>query len=156
MNLTKRKMISLLRQRGFKLTFQRNTVLDAITLTHERFTSDDIYTNIHAEHPEIGLVTIYRTLKILAEAGLICEVHTGKRRSYIMRRPSEHHHHLVCIGCGAVIDFAGCDLSKLENQLTLETGFNIEGHLLEFSGCCRDCKKHIRKNNHKDVNLKPW
>jgi Fur family ferric uptake transcriptional regulator len=154
-NLTKRKVLTLLRERGYKLTPQRKVVLDAMAITHERFTSDDIFAVIHPEHPEIGLVTIYRTLNILAEAGLVCEVHTGKRRSYIMRRPSEHHHHLVCIECGAVVDFAGCDLSKLEEQLAAETGFKIGGHLLEFSGFCRDCQNNIDKNKLKDVDLKP-
>jgi Fur family transcriptional regulator, ferric uptake regulator len=147
MNLTKRKIISLLRERGYKLTPQRKIVLEAMAITHERFTSDDIFASIHIEHPEIGLVTIYRTLNILAEAGLICEVHTGKRRSYIMRRPTEHHHHLVCSQCGQVVDFAGCDLRTLEEQLSRETGFKIEGHLLEFSGCCRDCSNAKDKSN---------
>lgn len=140
MNLTKRKITSLLRQGGFKLTPQRKVVLEAIAFTHEHFTSDDIYHSIHLVHPEIGLVTIYRTLNILAELGLICEVHTGKRRSFIMRRPTGHHHHLVCSQCGAVVDFGGCDLSILEKKLSQETGFKIEGHLLEFSGCCQACR----------------
>jgi Fe2+ or Zn2+ uptake regulation protein len=150
MNLTKRKIIAMLRDRGFKYTPQRKAVLESIATTHERFTSDDIFERIHAGNPEIGMVTIYRTLNILAEAGFICEVHTGKRRSYIMRRPSEHHHHLVCTGCGAVVDFAGCDLSKLEESLAADSGFQIDGHLLEFTGICRDCKdKPVQENNTK-------
>jgi Fur family ferric uptake transcriptional regulator len=140
MDLTKKKLVELIKERGFKLTTQRKAVLDAIALSRERFTSDDIFEKIHSEHPEIGLVTIYRTLNILSEAGLICEVYTGKRRSYIMRRPSQHHHHLVCTHCGNVVDFEGCNLNKLEKQLQQDTGFDIESHLLEFSGCCRNCK----------------
>jgi Fur family ferric uptake transcriptional regulator len=61
-----------------------------------------------------------------------------------MRRPSEHHHHLICSDCGAVEDFTDCDLSKLEQRLSRETSFDIEGHLLEFTGRCRDCRKRIR------------
>jgi len=139
MILTKRKIAALIREGGYKLTPQRRAVLDAVDLTHERFTPDDIYAAAHRQHPDIGLVTIYRTLNILVEMGLICEVHTGKRRSYVMRRPSGHHHHLVCLCCGTVVDFANCDLEKLEERISGETGFKIEGHLFELSGYCREC-----------------
>jgi hypothetical protein len=75
------------------------------------------------------LVTVYRTLDILSELGLICEVHSGGNcRSYLMRRPQEHHHHLICADCGTVADFTDCDLSELEQRLSLETGFEIKGH----------------------------
>jgi len=86
------------------------------------------------------LVTVYRTLDILDELGLICQVHSvGGCRSYLMRRPSEHHHHLVCVECGRVDDFSDCDLSELAEKLARENGFEIEGHILEFSGRCADC-----------------
>ena len=101
--------------------------------------SDD---GLPALHPSIGLVTIYRTLEILTKLGLICEVHAGGNcRSYLMRRPSEHHHHLICSNCGTVIDFTDCDLGELEQRLTEETGFKINGHLLEFLGQCENCLK---------------
>ena len=97
---------------------------------------------VRQELPGIGLVTIYRTLEILAELGLICEVHTGGNcRSYLMRRPSEHHHHLICSDCGTVVDFTDCDLSRLEQRLHRETGFKIENHLLEFAGQCQNCQR---------------
>jgi len=61
-----------------------------------------------------------------------------------MRRPSEHHHHLICSDCGAVVDFANCDLGELEQRLSLKTGFEIEGHLLEFLGRCQNCRRYPR------------
>jgi Fur family ferric uptake transcriptional regulator len=57
-----------------------------------------------------------------------------------MRRPTEHHHHLVCSGCGRVLDFTGCSLADLEQKLSQETNFDINGHLLEFYGLCPDCR----------------
>jgi Fur family ferric uptake transcriptional regulator len=60
-------------------------------------------------------------------------------QSYLMRRPVEHHHHLVCSQCGRAVDFTNCDLGQLEQQLSKETGFNIEGHLLEIYGRCPEC-----------------
>lgn len=133
-------METLLRQRGYKITPQRRAILSAITLSHEHLTPAAIHSRVCREYPGIGLVTIYRTLEILSELGLICEVHAGGScRSYLMRRPSEHHHHLICADCGTVIDFSDCDLGELEWRLTEETGFKINGHLLEFLGQCGKC-----------------
>jgi len=142
MGLTARKITSILRQRGYRLTPQRRAVLKIIALSHDHLTPAAIYGKVCREHPGIGLVTVYRTLEILAKLGLICEVHAGGScRSYLMRRPSGHHHHLICSECGRVVDFADCDLSEVEQRLSQETGFKMEGHLLEFLGCCPDCQK---------------
>jgi len=142
MSYTEKKIESMLRQRGFKITPQRRTILSAITLSHEHLTPAAIHERVCRKHPGIGLVTIYRTLEILTELGLICEVHAGDNcRSYLIRRPPGHHHHLICSDCGTVIDFTDCDLSELEQRLSQESGFKISGHLLEFLGQCRNCRK---------------
>jgi Fur family ferric uptake transcriptional regulator len=142
MTLTQNKIASILRQQGYKITPQRRAVLNTIALSHDHLTPAAIYKKVHEEHPGIGLVTVYRTLDILTELGLICEVHAeGNCRSYLMRRPSEHHHHLICSDCGTVTDFTDCDLSNLEQRLARETRFEIKGHLLEFTGRCHNCRK---------------
>ena len=139
---TERKIKDILRQGGFKITPQRRTILNAITRSHEHLTPAAIHERVCREHPSIGLVTIYRTLEVLTRLGLICEVHAGDNcRSYLIRRPSVHHHHLICSECGTVIDFTECELTELEQRLVQETGFKINGHLLEFLGQCRDCRK---------------
>ena len=140
MNYSKKKIESALRQRGYKVTPQRRTIIGEIIDTHEHLTPAAIYKRVNLEHPGIGLVTIYRTLEILAELGLICETHAGGScRSYLMRRPSGHHHHLICSDCGKVVDFTDCGLRELERRLAEETRFKINGHLLEFLGQCRQC-----------------
>lgn len=142
MSFGKKKLASTLRQQGYKLTPQRRALLKVIAISREHLTPAAIYERVRQEHPGIGLVTIYRTLEILTKLELICEVHIGGRcRSYLMRRPSAHHHHLVCADCGAVVDVADCDLAELEQKLSQDTGFEIESHLLEFLGHCSDCKK---------------
>jgi Fur family ferric uptake transcriptional regulator len=144
---SEKKVEKLLRQQGFKITPQRRTILSAIARSREHLTPAAIYEHVKKERPGIGLVTIYRTLEILAGLGLICEMHVGGNcRSYLMRRPAEHHHHLICSDCGTVIDFTDCDLGKLEARLSRETSFKINGHLLEFLGQCRKCQEGIAKN----------
>ena len=144
MRLSESRIESALRREGYKLTPQRRAVLKAISQSRDHLTPADIYDKVRREHKGIGLVTVYRTLDILDRLGLICEVHSGGNcRSYLLRRPREHHHHLICSYCGTVADFTDCDLSELERRLSRETGFEIEGHLLEFSGLCRNCRSAV-------------
>lgn len=150
MKFIKREIASVLRQQGYKLTPQRRAVLNVVARTREHLTPAVIHERVCQKHPGIGLVTIYRTLEILTELGLVCEVHIGGNcRSYLMRRPLGHHHHLICSDCGTVVDFADCDLNELEQKLSQETGFEIDGHLLEFLGRCQDC----RKTKHSEIGL---
>jgi Fur family ferric uptake transcriptional regulator len=143
---------SILRRRGFKITPQRLAILDAVTSSHEHLTPAEIYNRVSREHPGIGLVTVYRTLDIFTELGLICEMHLGGNcHSYLMRRPSVHHHHLICSDCGTVIDFTDCNLDELEERLTRETDFTINGHVLEFLGQCPDCCKRAVTGQEEDA-----
>jgi len=137
-----KRAIAALRHRGYRLTPQRRAVLEVIAGTDEHLTPGDIYHRVCGEHPGIGLVTVYRTLDIFSELGLICELRTEDGgRSYLLTRPSEHHHHLICSNCGKVVDFTGCQLGELERRLSRETGFQIDRHLLEFTGCCPGCRQ---------------
>lgn len=140
--ITPRKAVLLLKQRGYKLTAQRFAILKVIARSNDHLTPADIYTKVHTENSGIGLVTIYRTLDILTNLGLICEVHSGGNcHSYLLRRETAHHHHLVCSDCGKVVDFTNCDLEEIEGKLSKQTGFKINSHLLEFLGCCTSCQK---------------
>ncbi len=141
MKLTERKVVAALRQNGYKLTPQRRVVIQAITSSQNHLTPAAIYKKVHQDHPNIGLVTIYRTLEILTELELICELHAGGIcHSYTISTP-QYHHHLICSNCGTVIDFPGFGLGEVEQDLSRKTGFRIAGYLLEFVGLCRDCQK---------------
>ena len=134
------KIAGTLRKHAYKLTPQRRAVIEVINGSHDHLTPQAIYARVKKSYPAIGLVTVYRTLEILADLNLICRVHAeDKCRSYLMSRQSTHHHHMVCLSCGTVIDFTRCNLDKLERQLSRETGFKIRGHLLEFNGQCQAC-----------------
>jgi len=130
-----------LREHGYKLTPQRHAVLKAIAGSHDHLTPEAIYEKARLSKPDIGLITVYRTLSLLSDLNLVCRVHASDGcRGYMMRRPTEHHHHLVCSSCGRVTDFAGCALADLEQRLSQETKFDISGHLLELYGRCPDCR----------------
>ena len=141
MRLATKKVAATLRQHGYKLTRQRRVVIQAIASTQDHLTPATIYDKVHQNHPNIGFATIYRTLEILSKLGLICELHAGGScRGYTISAPG-HHHHLICSHCDRVIDFSGYELVEMQQSLSKETGFRIDGHLLEFTGLCRACQK---------------
>lgn len=144
MELTANKIARILRQNGYRLTPQRRAVLKAIAVSHDHATPAEIYARVRQEQPAIGLTTVYRVINLLDRLNLICRVNLGgESQGYLMRRPTGHHHHLVCSKCGRAVDFTNCGLSQLEGRLSRETGFIIEGHLLEFYGQCPDCRANI-------------
>ena len=143
MRLTGRKVVATLRQHSYKLTPQRRVVIQAIVSNQEHLTPTAIYEKVHQDHPDIGLVTIYRTIEILAKLKLICELHAGGScHSYTISAPG-HHHHLICSNCGKVVDFPSCELEEAQQSLSKQTGFRIDSHLLEFIGLCQTCQKEV-------------
>ena len=141
MKLSEKKITATLKRNGYKLTPQRRAVVAAIASSPDHLTPAALHGKVRQDHPTIGLTTVYRTLEILARLELICELHAGESRSYTTAAAG-HHHHLICANCGEVIDFSGHYLTELEEKLGRETGFEIEGHLLEFIGRCRSCRQN--------------
>jgi Fur family ferric uptake transcriptional regulator len=129
-----------LRGGGNKITPQRIAILKAIDGMRSQFTPQELYRKLSERAPEIGLVTVYRTLKLLAESGLVCLMGYNGRSQIYARSSERHHHHLVCAGCDRVVDISSCGLDELEKKLARETGFAIAEHHLEFTGLCRDCQ----------------
>jgi Fur family ferric uptake transcriptional regulator len=141
MRFGEKDITGILRRRGYRLTRQRRAVIRAIAASADHLTPAAIYEKASRSQASIGLVTVYRTLEVLSRLGLICELHAGDScPSYTICIP-EHHHHLICSACGRVFDFTGHDLTDLERMLAEESGFEIEGHLLEFVGRCRTCQQ---------------
>jgi len=137
-----KKIIASMRRKGYKITPSRRLLVKTIVESHEHLTPAAIFERARDEDPGVSLVTIYRTLEILQKLGFICEVHGGGScRSYLLGQPAEHHHHLICSGCGTVTDFTDCSLGDLELELAHKTGFRISGHLLEFLGLCTSCQE---------------
>ena len=141
MSFTEGKVATILRRHNYKLTPQRRAVIQTIASSHDHLTPAAIYERVHQEYPNIGLVTIYRTLALLAGLKLVCQLHTEDScPSYTIGTP-KHHHHVVCANCGRVVDFTGYDITRLEQRLSMETGFKIDSHVLEFTGLCPACQE---------------
>lgn len=138
----KSKLLDAIKKNGYKITPQRKAVIKYIAGSHSHFTPESIHKQVSDVCKGIGLATVYRTINMLLNLGLVCELYIGDyRHSYVMRRPLQHHHHVVCSRCNKVVDFTDCDLKDIEIKLSKGTGFKVDEHLLEFIGICPECQK---------------
>lgn len=124
-------MIGKLQDRGFKATPQRVAVLEAISAEQHQSME-----GIRARCPKVGMVTVYRTLDLLSELGVIRRLDLGDGPRYELAE--DHHHHLICENCGSVSEFDQCPLDP--EQLPALDGFEVHAHSLEVYGRCAVCK----------------
>lgn len=134
---------------GYRITLGRQTILDVLSKADKHMSAEDIYMKVHPKYPNIGLTTIYRTLDILANLGLVFKFDFGDGRArYELAQGPEvtsHHHHLVCTGCNRVIDYTEFIdeeielLNQTEKGLSRKYNFKITNHLIQFYGLCKNC-----------------
>jgi len=127
--------------KGLRSTRQRDSILDVFLSTHQHVSVEELYLKVKAGNPGVGQATVYRTLKLFVEAGLAREIllHDGQTR-YEHVLAGEHHDHLVCTGCSAIIEFKNETIEKLQDEIAARHGFMIRSHKLEIYGLCSNCR----------------
>ena len=138
----------LLKEKGLKVTRQRLVVLEVLAENpEEHLTAEEIYERVKAENPDIGLATVYRTVQLLLELGLIDRINLddGFVR-YEIGDTQEHerhrHHHLLCLRCGCVFAFQKDMLEALEMGVQAALGFRVTDHEVKLYGICKDCSEN--------------
>src|SRR5215218_9441592 len=127
---------------GLKRTAQRDLILEVFLRTEEHLTSEDLYRLVQREDPSIGQTTVYRTLKLLTEAGLAREVRFGDGRSrYEHNYKHQHHDHMICTECGATIEFYSAELEALQDAMAAKHKFRPTQHSLRIFGVCAQCQR---------------
>jgi Fur family transcriptional regulator, ferric uptake regulator len=134
------KLGSALQEKGFRMTEARRLILEALVSFNGHITADTLYEAIHQEQPGIGRMSVYRTLDLLVELGLLRPVYQGTGAAHYILLDDGHHHHLVCSICAKVIEFDKCLLKGLETKIGRSFNFEVQGHLLEIFGRCPDCR----------------
>ncbi|BDV42375.1 transcriptional repressor [Geotalea uraniireducens] len=143
MNKAKKKIFAdFIADRGLKTTRQRDIILDAFLASDRHLSIEDLYLKLRTSHPNIGYATVYRTLKLFAESGIAREIQFGDGQTrYEHVEQGEHHDHLVCTGCGAIIEFENEAIEKLQDKVAASHDFLIQYHKLELYGLCPKCRK---------------
>jgi Fur family transcriptional regulator, ferric uptake regulator len=126
--------------KGLKSTRQREIILDCFLSSDRHVSIEELYLNLRAKHPGIGYATVYRTLKLFAESGIAREMQFGDGQTrYEHLLTGEHHDHLVCTRCGAIVEFENETIEKLQAEVAKQHGFTIARHKLELYGICAQC-----------------
>ncbi|MBF0171653.1 MAG: transcriptional repressor [Nitrospinae bacterium] len=135
-----------LTRHGLKSTVQREIIIKRFVKSRGHLSADELYAALREEHPSIGLATIYRTLKILTEAGIAREqrFNDGFTRYEFNGPDDRHHDHLVCTACGRVEEFENREIERLQEEVANIHGFAINDHKLELYGLCPDCARSGR------------
>ncbi|MCB8980009.1 MAG: transcriptional repressor [Ardenticatenaceae bacterium] len=131
---------AVLKRKGFRLTNSRQKIVEALLGCGGHITADGLLEVVHQIDPSVGRMTVYRTLELLSELGLIRPVYQGTGAAHYILLDGGHHHHLICSGCDAVFEFEECGLQEMSKLLAERFNFEIEGHLVEFYGRCPNCQ----------------
>jgi Fur family ferric uptake transcriptional regulator len=139
-DLEQKALSDYLEEHNLKRTRQREAILAVFLEVEGHITSEDLYQRVRELHPGIGYTTVYRTMKLLCDAGLASERHfdDGVTRYEIEH---EHHDHLVCTRCGKIVEFECQMIESAQNDIVKRYGFRLLRHRHELYGHCPDCQR---------------
>lgn len=134
-----------LKEKGCKLTMQRRSVLDVL-LEHsnDHLSTEEIYDKVKGKFPEIGLATVYRTVQLFEEMGIVDRLNfdDGCSRFELASEDTvHHHHHLICEQCNKVYEVENDLLDDIEKEIESKYNFKIHDHNVMFYGICKDCEE---------------
>ncbi len=133
-----------LREKGFRLTRQREILLDLIDKSGEHLDAERLYLMAREIDPKLNRVTVYRTLKMLKHGGLVDELdlmHVEGDQHYYETRMKGEHAHIICLRCGRVEEYFGEPLQNLKHQVEAVFGFQIVIQRTEVGGYCSHCQR---------------
>jgi Fe2+ or Zn2+ uptake regulation protein len=134
---TRPDLLAALEDRGYRLTGPRRRVAEAIENGDEGgFTAEALCEKL----PRVGRATVYRTLKLLLEAGVICKLPMPDGAPRYMPARIEHHHHTVCVQCGGIGEFRDSTVERVVRSIGREISGEIVGHRMEFYVICSSCR----------------
>ena len=127
---------------GLRVTSQRALILEVIRHGEGHLDADEVYRRAREKQPRLSLSTVYRNLQTLKKLGLVEEVHFDESHHHYEIKPPTEHHHLVCLGCGQVIEFKYPLARLVKKKVTEAKDFEITGSELRMTGYCPACRKN--------------
>lgn len=137
----KQKKDNILTKQGCKNTKSRKAVIDILNKTEAPISAEEIYLGIKTLGSSANLSTVYRTLELMEEKGLVGKTMMNDGRARYELTGDGHRHHLICTNCHRMVPIDICPLNTLEKDVSQKTNFDITGHKLELYGVCPECKK---------------
>lgn len=133
---------ALLEERGLKFTFERQFIFEEVSRLKNHFDADSLYARFKQKGLRISRDTVYRTIPLLLESGIIQKsVGEGKREFYEPTGTKGHHDHMMCLRCGNFIEFKCDEIEALQEKVCGKYGFELKFHDHRLFGICRDCQE---------------
>ena len=132
---TRPDLQAVLEDRGYRVTEPRRSVIGLLDRKEEGFSAEGICKELAG----VGRATVYRTIKLLLEAGVICKLVTPEGAPMYSLARVDHHHHTLCVRCGTVSEFRDATVERLLRTIGEDISGDIVGHRMEFYVVCRDC-----------------
>ena len=132
---TQPDLLAILEDRGYRATGSRRDVVNLLAKKLVGFSAEEI----SSELPGVGRATVYRTIRLLLEAGVICKLALLDGAPKYSLARVEHHHHTVCVKCGTVGEFRAVTIERLLRAIGDDISGEIEGHRIEFYITCQEC-----------------
>ncbi len=135
------QIIGRLTSEGHRLTMPRQAIIKLVAPRHDHFSAQEVWDEVRDQHTGIGRATVFRTLDLLAELGVLNRIHTGDGCHRYTVCETRHHHHLMCVQCGTVTALEAAGIEQQIRRMAGEAGFEVLTHHLELIGRCASCRK---------------
>ena len=137
----------VLNSSGLRITNQRTLLMELIYQGEGHLDADELYRLAREKQPRISLSTVYRTLRMLKKLGLVEEVHFDESHHHYEVPPAKEHHHLICLGCGKVVEIHKALSRYIKKNVADAKDFEIIDTELRMTGYCPDCRQKEKKVN---------
>ena len=139
----KEKFMGFLARKNLRVTSQRQAIIDTVFGTDKHFTAEQLLAWSRRRDRSVSRATVYRTLPLLTESGLVREMDFGKDYKFYDPNYAEHphHNHIICQDCEKIVEFESEKIEKLETEISNRLGFSLKSHRLQITASCEELKK---------------
>ena len=139
----KDKFLAFIEGKGLRLTTQRMAIIDTVFSTEEHFTAEQLLDWSRKRDRSVSRATVYRTLPLLTESGLVSEMDFGKDHKYYDPNYAQHpnHNHIICQDCDRIVEFESEKIERLEDEITHNLGFSLKTQRIQINANCEELKK---------------
>src|SRR5437762_151505 len=139
----KRRFMDFLAQKNLRVTAQRQAIIETAFSTHQHFTAEQLLAWSRRRDKSVSRATVYRTLPLLTESGLVREMDFGKDYKFYDPNYAQHprHNHIICQDCEKIVEFESEKIEKLEDEISHRLGFSVKTHRLQITATCKEFKK---------------
>ena len=139
----KDRFVAFLAIKNLRMTAQRHAIIDSVFGTEEHFTAEQLLSWSRARDKSVSRATVYRTLPLLTESGLVREMDFGKDYKFYDPNYADHpnHNHIICEDCERIVEFESDQISRLENEISHKLGFSVKTQRLQITASCEELKR---------------